>query len=86
MRSLDAAKIYINNSFDFVFIDADHSYKGAVLDIRHWYPKVKVGGWIGGHDYGHPRIGEVKKAVDEVFTEDKIELSADMTWFVKKEE
>lgn len=90
MLSTDAAKFlkkqYTNNFFDFVFIDADHSYKGAFRDICHWYPLVKIGGWIGGHDYGHPRIGEVKKAVDEVFGEGNVELAQDMTWFMRKKE
>ena len=39
------------NFFDFVYIDGDHSYKGAKSDLRNYYPKVKRGGVIAGHDY-----------------------------------
>ena len=30
--------------FDFVYIDADHSYRGCKNDLVQWWPKVKVGG------------------------------------------
>jgi len=68
--------------FDFVFIDADHSYEGVRDDIEAWRPLVKPGGLLCGHDYGHPRIGEVKRAVDEAFGS-QAELGGDMCWFVK---
>ena len=54
-----------NKSLDFVYIDADHSYSAVLQDINTWIPKIKDGGYIGGHDYG---LGfGVEKAVDEKF-------------------
>ena len=38
-------------SMDFIYIDADHSYEGVKYDVNAWWPKVKMGGIIGGHDY-----------------------------------
>lgn len=49
--SVDGAKLFEDNSFDFVYIDAWHSYDCVKEDIEAWYPKVRVGGLIGGHDY-----------------------------------
>jgi len=64
--SQEAAElIYNNGSLDFVFIDASHDYENVIADIRAWYPKVKEGGVIAGHDY--PDWPGVKKAVDEYF-------------------
>lgn len=46
-----AADIFTNESLDFVYIDANHAYDFVKQDIALWYPKVKAGGYIGGHDY-----------------------------------
>lgn len=81
-RSVAAAENVGNASLDFVFIDADHSYEGCKADIEAWTRKVKRGGWLCGHDYGHPDFPGVKIAVDEVFGSE-IELDADNTWFHK---
>ena len=77
MDSVEAAKRVEDGSLDFVFIDGDHSYDGCKRDIAAWTPKVKLGGWIGGHDYSE-RWG-VKRAVDE--TTQEVERDADATWF-----
>jgi hypothetical protein len=49
--SVEAADSYENQSLDFVFLDAAHDYDSIRSDIIAWLPKVKIGGWIGGHDY-----------------------------------
>lgn len=59
-----AAKSFDNESLDFVFIDADHSYAGVKKDIDAWWPKVRNGGMVSGHDIDMP---EVRKAVEEEF-------------------
>lgn len=49
--SENAAQIIPNESLDFVYIDANHAYNYVVQDLELWYPKVKSGGWVIGHDY-----------------------------------
>jgi len=71
-----------DGSLDLVFIDADHSYEGCRHDNIAWLPKVKKGGWIGGHDYAHPDQGEVKRAVDELYGKE-IVLGENRCWFHK---
>jgi hypothetical protein len=46
-----SAKIFNDHSLDFVYIDANHAYDYVVQDIKLWFPKVKIGGYILGHDY-----------------------------------
>jgi len=46
-----APKYYEDSTLDFVYIDADHGYETVKKDILSWYPKVKMGGIIAGHDY-----------------------------------
>jgi hypothetical protein len=79
--SFNASQTIQDKSLDYVFIDAEHTYEGVSADIKLWLPKVKPGGWIGGHDYGNlPRFPGVQKAVDEAFPEG-VELDGDCTWF-----
>lgn len=65
--SWDAAARYEDESLDFVFIDAGHDYNSVMNDLKSWYPKVKFGGIIAGHDY-HYHCG-VYPAVNEFFKE-----------------
>ena len=65
--SVEAAKDFEDESVDFVFIDADHTYEGCLRDITAWYPKVKYGGVIAGHDYRNDSTCQVKQAVNEYF-------------------
>lgn len=53
-----------DNTVDFVFIDADHTYNGVKRDIRAWLPKIKNKGFICGHDI---HMDGVRKAVEENF-------------------
>jgi predicted O-methyltransferase YrrM len=50
--SWDAADQFEDESFDFVFIDGDHSIKAVLKDLDCYAPKIKKGGIIAGHDVG----------------------------------
>jgi predicted O-methyltransferase YrrM len=54
-------------AFDFVFIDADHSYEGVKADIDSYLPLVQDGGTLAGHDYGKDHFPGVTQAVNEAF-------------------
>jgi predicted O-methyltransferase YrrM len=72
--------------FDFVFIDADHSYEGVKADIEGFLPLVMPGGIIAGDDYSVPDYPGVVRAVDEAFG-DKVERRVGPNgyphWFVR---
>jgi len=87
LPSLEAAKLFQDNSIDFVFLDASHDYENVKADITAWYPKVKVGGILAGHDYPDTKgwFG-VKEAVDEFVLNNpghKVDTSTDSWTFVK---
>jgi hypothetical protein len=70
--SAEAAKSIPDGSLDWVYIDADHDYDNAKQDLLAWFPKVRHGGIVAGHDYLNWDVAEgsgcpmgVKAAVDE---------------------
>lgn len=65
----DAAGGQSDGSFDFVYVDADRTYEGVKRDLTAWWPKLKQGGLLCGHDFGHPRdrrgVWGIARAVNE---------------------
>jgi Methyltransferase domain len=72
----------MQGSIDFVFIDGDHRYEGVKKDIDAWYPIVRSGGVIAGHDYTHEFPG-VLQAVKECFPRG-VETKG-TSWIVRKQ-
>jgi hypothetical protein len=74
--SVAAAGQVPDGSLDWVFIDANHSYRTVLEDMDAWFPKLKPGGVFAGHDYGddtnYPHWCEVKSAVDRWMGEHNI--------------
>lgn len=96
-----AAKDFQDQSLDLVFIDGNHSYESVKLDISSWFPKVKFGGIIAGHDYtenGYEGFAAwmnckywfnpepgVVRAVDEFFGKDKVGHPTRTVWEIIKQ-
>lgn len=92
--SLEGASCFLDYHLDFCYIDARHDYSSVLEDLKVWYPKVKIGGVISGHDYVDGMIDGsefgVKKAVNEFFNSKKQRVyftcERDFpSWFVIKE-
>jgi len=81
MFSNEAVKHIKDSSLDWIFIDGNHSYEYVKEDIELYLPKVKKGGLLGGHDYGHI-VGGVEEAVKELFKPDEFFLRDNKTWWV----
>jgi predicted O-methyltransferase YrrM len=47
----DEAVNKVQDQYDFVYIDASHVYESIKRDIDNYYPKVKEGGILAGHDF-----------------------------------
>lgn len=80
--SLDAAKQFLDNTFDLIYIDASHDYESVKKDINTWLPKVKTGGVLCGDDYVSGWFGVIK-AVDEIFDNNKT-IVGHQQWFTIK--
>ena len=77
--SEDWAEKFEDGFFDYLYLDADHSKKSVLADLKSWYPKVKNGGIIAGHDVYCDQNNafrehfDVEGALAEFFTEDQQE-------------
>ena len=85
MRGDEVVGGFYDSMFDFIYIDADHSYKAVVSDIEAWKPKLKPDGFLCGHDYmpgREGRKGEVASAlIDAIGKPDRV--FDDSSWVVQ---
>lgn len=79
LPSVEAAEMFKAGSLDAVYIDGDHSEEAVRADIRAWLPKIKPGGWIGGHDYRADCNMPVIRAVDALLGK-PAKVFADSSW------
>lgn len=86
--SSEAVKDFPDGHFDYIFIDADHTYEGVSKDLVDWYPKVKIGGVFCGHDYVVARNCGVIQSVNEFVQRNHITtfflLEPNSTWVIIK--
>ena len=80
MDSISASKQFADEYFDVIFIDGDHEYESVKEDLLKWYPKLKIGGTICGHDKDYP---PVEKALKEVFNLDFKSIKGNI-WYCGK--
>jgi hypothetical protein len=72
--------LFPNNFFDFIYIDANHSYEAVKNDLIKWFPKLKNNGLFSGHDYLDGKDGiyqtefGVKSAVDQFATKNNLKI------------
>lgn len=82
--------VFKDELFDFIYLDADHSENFVYEELKRWWPKLKSGGIISGHDYvNRDSTFGVKAAVDRFFFEKNIKVDicdtgCCPTWFVIK--
>lgn len=70
-KSEDAVTHFPNDFFDYVYIDGEHSYEAIKRDLSNYFPKIKIGGYLIGDDYGWAGIAI---AVQEFLSEHRDEL------------
>lgn len=84
MTSKQAVNGIEDGSRDLVFIDALHDYESVMEDISLWWPKVRKGGVLAGHDFNHKWPG-VERAVADHFNLLGVGVGFDSVWFVLKQ-
>lgn len=95
-ESVEAASLFKEGSVDVVYLDAMHHYSAVYEDMTTWWPKIRPGGILAGHDYllgvESATIFTVKPAVDTFARERNLIIlqTNDLThpsfpsWFIVK--
>lgn len=81
--SFDCHHCFKDGMFDFVYIDGDHTGEAVARDIELFMPKVKKGGYIGGHDYNPGWWPEVVLAVNKKLQGKMIQTFDDKSWVTR---
>jgi hypothetical protein len=79
--SVEAAKLFPDKFFDFVYIDAAHDVENVQKDLNAWFRKVKCGGIFAGHDYYDGHVHLKNERVDE-YVENRVKSVVD-SFFAK---
>ena len=66
--------------YDFIFIDADHTYEGVKSDFNNYLPMLSEGGVIGFHDVECPDWPGINEFWNELESTNKYNMQK----FVKK--
>lgn len=89
--SSEISKTFDDNSLELVFIDGSHIYEDMCLDLKSWWPKLKMNNIMVFHDYGYPRKGGwpgTTRAIDD-FLMNRVEkilgIAGDCLAWTKKE-
>jgi predicted O-methyltransferase YrrM len=75
------AKLFPDKGLDLVYVDANHAKEKVKEDIRAWWPKIKQGGWLTGHDMWYPYV---KEAVEELLGTN-YKTYPDTSWAIRKQ-
>lgn len=85
MISEEAIKSFANNSVDYVFVDGDHSYEQTLADLNMYYPLIRSGGILFGHDI---QLDSVRKAIEKFREDNNIRIPINVVrnnaWFWTK--
>lgn len=72
-ESTKAAVLFLDNYLDAIYLDANHTEEAVYFDLCAWYPKVKSGGIIAGHDYTGAHGKGVQQAVHKFCDDNNID-------------
>ena len=62
MLTIEAAELIPDNSLDYVYVDARHDYCSVLDDLKAYWPKVRDGGVMAGHDFVYAH--QVRREID----------------------
>lgn len=78
------AEVTEDHSCDLVYLDASHDRESVSEDILAWWPKVKRGGFLAGHDWSVNWPGVVEAVTEFAHRERLKIIELGSTWRIDK--
>jgi predicted O-methyltransferase YrrM len=78
----EAYKQFDDHMFSMCYVDANHDYEQVRKDIINYFPKVKHGGIMAGHDVINEQKNSVMAAVESIFGKNYRRYS-DSSWAIR---
>ena len=78
MKSLEAVRLFDDESIDFFHTDGDHSYEQVRDEVAAWLPKIRPGGLITGDNYESEKLAS---AVNQILPEVQTLAKGRVWWF-----
>jgi hypothetical protein len=71
----DALTKFEDEYFDWIYVDADHSYEGTLRDAKLSAPKIRSGGFLVFNDFAHLDTGYGRYGVHRAVSEFAVNMS-----------
>ncbi|XXX77637.1 class I SAM-dependent methyltransferase [Sorangium sp. So ce134] len=85
MPSTDAAARFADASLDLVFLDGSHDRAAVLADLEAWWPKLRPGGVLAGHDHNEEHAGVVDATAHFISLAGRpIERGAGSVWWARR--
>lgn len=73
-----------DGSVDLCFIDTDHRTEAVAKTIDAWWPKIKIGGVLCGHDYHMPTVSAAVEAHAKNIGAPVVNPTKSFTWAIAR--
>ena len=83
-KSVTAAKWIGQGVLDLVFIDGDHSFEAVRDDLDAWWPTLRPGGTLAGHDYAIYSPGVVRAVLKFAAKQQAMLFLGLDVWYMQK--
>jgi hypothetical protein len=84
LTSDEAVGMCQDESLDFVFIDGLHTYQQVLKDCENYYPKLKKGGLLVGHDFARiPDVNQAARDFSQKVGKDILNAQQDLWYWYK---
>ncbi len=80
-RSTEVIGGFPNDHFDWIYIDADHSFAGGLADAEAASEKVKPGGYLVFNDFAHTDLEHGRYGVHRAVTQFAVEKDWPFAWW-----